>query len=554
MRNRDKKSPKRYAIDGFVPRRPRQDSGVRRRASIDTINTKPSKPSARTHQDAHESFTFDDDAKAAGSLKEPIDLGIGPEVPKKPRIWQFKKRREYKRAQRAKWSRRKRITRRIIKILVLIIVLVGLVLGIIFLINASRIFDGNILGLFNSTKLRGEDEGRVNILLAGTSEDSVGHDGADLTDSIMLISLDTRSNKAFTLSVPRDLWVDYGRACSSGYEGKINVVFQCGEQTRFSESGYAPGGMGMLQKVVSDSFGMPIHYYGKLSYTAFKDAVNAVGGIDVTIDSDDPRGIYDPNFQPHEGGPLQLSNGQQRINGVTALRLARSRNSAGGYGMSRGDFDRAAYQQHMLVALKNKALSIGVLANPAKIGELMNSAGNNVKTDFKTNELRRLYELAQLIESRNITSIDLASEDINLLTTGSYGGQSIVLPVAGIKEFSQIQSYLKRLMSTDPTAQEGASVVVLNGSGVTGAAQKKADTLLQKGIEVPVVANASDNQAASVVIDLSEGKKPATKKLLEQQFGVKTTADTAAYPEATFYEADFVVIVGRSTAGSVAFR
>lgn len=539
---RDRK-PQRYAMDGFIPRTPRKSSTPsRRRATMDTGSTRGQHA---VHQDAHKRFAFDNDSEITGSLKEPIDFGLGPEQPKKPPFWRIKKRRAYKKAQRASWSRRKRITRRVIKIMAAILVVSGIVLGIIFLINTGRIFDGNILGLLRSTKLRGEDEGRVNILLAGTSEDSIGHQGADLTDSIMLLSIDTENNKAFTVSIPRDLWVDYGRGCSAGYEGKINVVYQCGKDTNFKESGYADGGMGMLQKVVSETLDIKIHYYGKIGYTAFKDAVDAVGGIQVAIDSDDPRGIYDPNFQPHEGGPLTLSNGKHIINGVTALRLARSRNSAGGYGMNRGDFDRTSYQQKMIVALKNKALSVGVLANPGRITELMNSAGNNVKTDFRTDEIRRLYELAQLIDSKNITTIDLASEDVNLLTTGSYGGQSIVMPVAGMKDFTQVQAYFKRLTSKDPAAREGASVVVLNGSGVLGAAQKRADVLLKRGVDVPVIANAVSDHNDSLIIDQSGGKMPATRRLLEKQFKTVATTSRTMYPDAVQYEVDFVVVLGK---------
>lgn len=54
-----------------------------------------------------------------------------------------------------------------------------------------------------------------------------GHPGAHLTDSIMMVSVDQKNKTAFLASVPRDLWVKYDEACTFGYEGKINTVYQC---------------------------------------------------------------------------------------------------------------------------------------------------------------------------------------------------------------------------------------------------------------------------------------------------------------------------------------
>lgn len=554
-----KPNPKqRYALDGFVPRQPsRMAQGSRqvpRRQDSSRPKLAPStaREGLADHHDAKQALRFDSEGN--GSRKKPLDIDLGTEEQpkqKKPKLWQFRKRRAYKKAKRAKWSRRRRIAHRIYRVILAIIFIIAMFLAAKFLINFSKVFDGNILGLFSSTKLRGEDEGRVNILLAGTSEDDPGHDGADLTDSIMVISLDTRNNTAFTVSIPRDLWVSYGRACSAGYEGKINVVYQCGNDTDFKEEGYGPKGIGLLQKTISENFGIPVHYYAKINYTAFRDAVDAVGGIDVKIDSDDPRGIYDPNISPADGGPLNLTNGTHKLNGKLALALARSRNSAGGYGMSRGDFDRTKYQQQMVISLKNKALSTGVLANPTKIGGLLDAAGSNVSTDFKTSELRRLYDLGKNVQSSNIKTIDLASEELNLITTGNYGGQSIVMPVRGIGDFTDIQQYFRKLTSTNPAVKEQADVVVLNGSGVPGAAQTTADNLMKKGMSVALVGNASSDMSQTVLIDAASGEKPKTKELLEQQLGVSARNPSQTYPDSTQYEADFIIILGPQASQSI---
>lgn len=557
MRKR-RKSSTGSTLDGFVKRR----SGVRQakthdRSTIDRLNNSPSrksrdqmiefvprsKPAEFAGQGPRDKEEWSDDGDTL-TLRE-LDQHIkGDNEPKpaRPRWWQFKKRHLWRQERQ---SIRRRKLKRLLLLVGVILLLVGGYTGFKFVSNFAKVFDGNILGLFDSTKLKGEDQGRVNILLAGTSEDEgPEHGGAELTDSIMLISLDTQNNTGMMTSIPRDLWVEYdGQACNSGYEGKINEAYLCGNNNNFSEAGYEAGGMGLLSKIVSENFGIPIHYTTKINYTAFRQAVDAVGGIDVEIKSRDSRGIYDYN----QGG-LRLSNGRHHLDGDTALRLARARGSFGGYGFDGGDFDRTTYQREMLIALKDKALSSGVVANPAKMISLLDAAGANVDTSFQTNELRRLYELSKLIGNDKIESINLAGEDVNLVTNGNYGNASIVRPTAGLKDFSEIKQYFKKLISNDPISKEAASIVVLNGSGVVGFAQKNADQLEAKGLTVTSVGNASQSLTSTVIIDKTNGQKASTKALLEQNFGITATTDAGSYNDASLYDADFVVLLGGTLA------
>ncbi|HSX43742.1 MAG TPA: LCP family protein [Candidatus Saccharimonadales bacterium] len=235
-----------------------------------------------------------------------------------------------------------------------LVVLVGGFLGYKVYKNTSKVFNGNIFGIFSTTKLKGEDQGRVNIMITGTSEDDPGHAGAMLTDSIMVASIDPVNNTGFLISIPRDLWVSYETdSCSFGNEGKINAVYECGEDIKFHEDGFPDGGLGLMEKVIEKDTGLDINYYVKINYTAFKDSVNSVGGIDVTIKTDDPRGLYDGNIGKQDGGPLKLPNGNVHLDGQTALNLARARCDTVCYGFTRGDFDRTEHQRMMLLALKD---------------------------------------------------------------------------------------------------------------------------------------------------------------------------------------------------------
>lgn len=346
--------------------------------------------------------------------------------------------------QKPRW---KRILKRVLLVLLIVLILGGLWLGWKFVSNNVKIFGwSGLVDMFKTTKLQGEDEGRVNILLAGNSADDPGHAGAQLTDSIMVVSINTKNKTGYILSIPRDLYID---AIPSDYS-KINEVYQDGEKNGFSESGYAAGGMGLLEKTITEHFGMKINYYALVNYTALKEAVNAVGGIQVTIASSDPRGLYDPspdllnNRQPL----VNLPNGTVTLDGTAALGLARARgNGRGSYGYAKSDFTRTENQRKMLVALKDKAASLGTLSNPIKLGKLMDSLGSNVKTDLKAGELRRLYGLSKEIPSSGIKSASLNDADgKNLLSSyRTRTGQSALVPLAGIDDYSSIQAYIQNL-------------------------------------------------------------------------------------------------------------
>jgi LCP family protein required for cell wall assembly len=350
------------------------------------------------------------------------------------------------------------------------------------------------------------------------------------------------------ISVPRDLWVSMGtRNCSVGYQEKINAVYVCGEETKFHENGYPDGGMGLLTKIIEQNFGIDLNYYARINYTALKQAVDAVGGIDVVIKSEDPRGLYDSNIEKHDGGPLKLTNGPHHLNGQQALNLARARgDGASTYGFASSDFTRTEHQRQMMLALKDKALSVGVLSNPAKVSSLLDAAGDNVQTDFKTNEIRRLYDITKQVSNNNIQSIGLTDKNVQLVTTfTSVKNTSAVRPVAGVTDFSQIKAFIKRLTSNDPVAREGATAVVLNGSGKTGLARTKGDELIGKGVTVKSV-DTTKLQTTTAIIAVNTTSKPSTKAYLEQKFGVAVTIDKQAYPVAQNYDADFVIILGQN--------
>ncbi len=348
-----------------------------------------------------------------------------------------------------KGRRWKKIVKRTILALVIVILIGASYVGFKFYKNFGG-FKG-IWSALHPTQLKGESTGRINILLAGNSADDPGHQGANLTDSIMVISLDVRYNTGFMLSVPRDLYVSLpsGAYPDSSGHAKINQAIL---DTGFSQPGYPSGGMGDLEYVISQNLGIPIDYYALINYGAFRDAVNAVGGITVNIQSPDPScgGLYDFNKDYSTGGVLvNLSNGVHTLNGQQALDLARARGDPPYYscGFANGDFQRQKDQRMMLSALENNALSVGVLANPIKLGELFDSIGKNVKTDLTLGDMRELYGLGKKIGNNKIQSLGLSYSGSNPLLTNytSPLGEDALVPSAGLDNFSAIQTYVQQI-------------------------------------------------------------------------------------------------------------
>lgn len=332
-----------------------------------------------------------------------------------------------------KWSRGKKIALAIGIIILIILIAVG-IYAYTILGKVSDIFEGNPTDILTPIALQEDDNGRSNILIFGTSEDDEGHSGAMLADSIMVLSVDQHTNDAAMFSIPRDLWIDYGMTCSVGYSGKINATYLCGLEANNNDEKAASQ---YFANTVGNVLNMSIPYYIKVNYGAVSGITDALGGIDVDVYSDDPRGLYDVRTG------LNLQSGINHLNGEQALLLARARNSKGGYGLSRSNFDREKNQQRIIQALQQKALSLGVLANPQQALSILDSLGENIRTNITMSELRQILDIALAMGGNQIKSIDLT----DLLTTGTVGSASVVLPTSGQGNFTELQNYLSQQLT-----------------------------------------------------------------------------------------------------------
>jgi len=536
------------SIDGFIPRRP----GAQLGSLHEDEQEEPIDRSLHTGEsESREVVGIARENKTIGrsdiddSLRE-IDA---PETEKKTR----RQRRADKRNDKNPNKKPQSKARRIIKT-VLIFLLIGLLAGGGYLafkaINASdSVFKGNIFDIVKHDPLKEDVNGRSNFLIVGTSEDDPGHQGANLTDTIMVVSINQTKKDAFTFSIPRDLRVEYGQACTEGYSGKINSYFSCiddGEDDAAEQARLAG-----MQKFVGEITGMDIQYGVHVNYTVMRDVVNAIGGsITVNIESRNPNGQMDSNFDwkcganyakrktvcPPNGHFIDYPNGPAVLDAEHALYLAQARGDiAPTYGFEQSNFDRERNQQKILVAIREKALSSGTLTNIGSVTGLVDALGDNLRTNIQTKEIRTLADLAKDIPSEKIVSIDLHKEG-EIQFDGS--GQ----PTAGQYEYSELQAYLNKVITAEPFVKEEPHVIVLNGSGMAGMAQTEADKLIAKGFTIDSVDNAPDGEYPAYTVYQVATDKPLTAAKLKELYGV--TVLTTTPPVSVVGTTDFVVIIG----------
>lgn len=319
----------------------------------------------------------------------------------------------------------------IVSVIVLLIIFSGLIFGD----NVRAIFDPvSIVGGVANAKIK-ESDGRTNILLLGSDARQNNNVTSVLTDTILIASIGRVEKDVVMISLPRDLWVK----TPQGYYSKINAVYTNG------------GGDGMKQ-VVEDVLGIPIHYYAVVDFVIFRDTIDILGGVDVTVDNTFTD--YQYPVEGKENAPLSeryetitFEQGPQTMDGETALKFVRSRKGNNNEGT---DFARSARQQKVILAIKEKALSLETIVNPIKLKEMYDTYETHVDTDIGFDDMQNFYLLSQQIDFEKFRSVVLddrsAAEQGGLLYAPEerdlYGGAYVLLPKVG--DFSQLHAYVQR--------------------------------------------------------------------------------------------------------------
>jgi len=383
--------------------------------------------------------------------------------------------------------------------------------------------EGGISGFFRQVKslvaiedkvIKGETQDRINVLLLGMG--GQGHSGAYLTDTIMLASLKPSTNQVAFLSIPRDLFVEI-----PGYGWrKINNANAFGEMSNGQ-------GAELISEVVSNITGQTIHYYGRLDFTGFTEIVDMLGGLEIEVDNTFSDYMY-PDWN-YGYQPVTFEAGQQVMGGDEALKFVRSRHGNNGEG---SDFARSKRQQKVLLAFKEKVLSISTLLNPVRIIDILNSLSEHTKTNMEAWELVRLGKIAMQIKKDEIVNQVLETGPNGLLySETTIDGAYILRPKAGLDDFSEIEKVAREIFSLTTPTQENARVEIQNGTNITGLASATSRYLGSRDYNIVSIGNSQNRDYDKTVIyDLTK-ENPDTLKMLKEELGANVSTLLPAFIE-----------------------
>lgn len=287
----------------------------------------------------------------------------------------------------------------------------------IFQILPQENSQGSAADQFKNDKLD-----RLNILLLGYRGVDDPNGGL-LTDSMMVISIKKNTGEVALISIPRDLYVTLPHSES---KGKINEAYALG----MKNNGWK-GALSYSKQEITEITGLDIHYVASIDFSAFKEIIDALGGITIHLDQPFVEKV------PFAEGPISLPAGFSTISGEKALLYSRARESS-------SDFDRVRRQQQVLLAIKEKALSLGVISNPAKIVSIISSLGNHVRTDAELWEIEDIAGMLSKADSSKIRHKVFDTTEAGLLfQSHSSDGAYILLPEGG--SYEKIQETCKNI-------------------------------------------------------------------------------------------------------------
>ena len=295
---------------------------------------------------------------------------------------------------------------KLLRVVILSFILILVLIVSIFTYKAiARSIIGTYIGLGRDfvlpvTSRIKTNNGRINVLVMGKG--GAGHDAPDLTDTMIVASISTISNKMALISIPRDIWIP-------SLTDKINSAYMYGKQKQANG-----GGISLAKSIVEEIMGVQIDYGIVLDFNGFKDIIDALHGITIDVktgftDTQYPiAGREDDNCNGDKTfacryETVTFQTGIQNMDGNTALKFVRSRHASGVEG---GDIAREARQQLVISAIIKKVVIPQTLTNLTVDKNLLNIAQKNIETDLKPSEeatlARYIFNARGNLKSYNI--------------------------------------------------------------------------------------------------------------------------------------------------------
>ena len=411
------------------------------------------------------------------------------------------------------------------------IVILCIILGVLFakaysfgskvFVHKSSFFKKVTTLVFSgsTSSLKGESEGRINILLLGYGGE--GHDGPFLTDTVILASINPETKQVALTSIPRDYYWEDGKQ-------KINFAFAAGYQPHhdFNEAGER------ALKATDKITGLDIPYFASIDFKGFEKAVDRLGGIDIQIDNSFTDSQY-PNDTFGYLPPLIFEKGLEKMSGTRALQFVRSRH---GTNLEDSDIARSKRQAKVLDAFKTKVQDLGILSSSGTINDLLDILADRAHTNIEPSEL---LHLAEILKSPDVK---ITSESIDLEAGMFCDGTKeevgyVIFPCEGVST-NQVQTYFKNSFSNTAVKTEAASLILENAGRDPEYYNLIKKQLVNAGVivyEVPYRGLPLSNSAFYKVNE----DKPATISYIQQLVSTKALPK----PESMTARTDLVLFV-----------
>lgn len=366
---------------------------------------------------------------------------------------------------------------------------------------------------------------RVNVLVLGLDSaitvDANGNilptspdrTGPARSDTMIVLTIDPQTKTAGMISIPRDMLVNVP---GFGYS-RINTAYYDGEGSKLPG-----GGPALAMKTVEQFLGVPIQYYAQVDFWAFSKFIDDIGKIYVNV----PKKIIIDPVGPG-GDDWMLSAGWHWLNGPRALAYVRNRHTAN------GDVDRSQRQQDVIFAIRDRMLDPQNLPSMiANANYLYNDIQSGINTNLSPSDIMSLAMLAKDIPKDKIKR---GLIDNTMMTSGkmTLGGQpaDVLRPITDkirvlrdeiFATGGAISPLAKGANALDVAKQEGATVIVLNGTFTQGIAIQTGDYLKTQGINV--INNGNATQTTNVTRVVDHTGRPAMLKYLKELFGLKSSS------------------------------
>jgi len=366
---------------------------------------------------------------------------------------------------------------------------------------------------------------RVNVLVMGLDYRDWEAGEIPRTDTMLLFTFDPVKKTAGMISIPRDLWVSI-----PGFEhGKINTAYYLGEV--FNLPG---GGAGLAAQTVEELLGVPVHYYAQIDFQAFVDFIDHIEGVRLTFDEPMELDLVG------DDDPLTIEPGVITLPGEYALAFVRSRSTEG------GDFDRAARQQILIMAVRDRILEFDMMPKlVARAPEIYNDLAAGINTNMSLHQAVQLGWSVLDVDRDKISQVIISNEYVTL--GKSPDGLDILKPIPDKIRLLRDEVFgagaalgpVADGEILDLVTEEGARISVRNGSSQPGLAGTTAAWFREQGLNV--VEEADVGYGVYSQIHVYNGT-PYALRWLSETIGVSKSSIYDNYdPNAQF---DLIVILG----------